>query len=238
MSKDGSMSDTSPPPLTVSQTETATHIVLDDGKANAMSPPMLAALNEALDTAEAGKKVVVLSGRPGVFSAGFDLKVLGAGGEAATAMLQAGFALLHRLASFPTPIIAVCTGHGLALGSFLLLATDYRIGTAGNFKIGANEVAIGMTMPFAALELLNARINPGSMHRAVTLAEVFTPEGAQQAGFIDEVVDASSLTERAEAVAASLAKLDMAAHHATKLRLRHNMLAAMLSGTQREFPRR
>jgi enoyl-CoA hydratase len=230
------MSDT-PPPLTVTHTESATHIVLDDGKANAMSPRMLAALNEALDAAEAAKKVVVLTGRPGVFSAGFDLKVLNAGGADATAMLQAGFALLHRLASFPTPIVAVCTGHGLALGSFILLATDYRIGTAGNFKIGANEVAIGMTMPFAALELLTARINPAAMHRAVTLAEVFTPEGAQHAGFLDEVVDADGLAERAEAVAASLAKLDMAAHHSTKLRLRHNMLAAMLSGTEREFPR-
>ena len=224
-----------PPLLTVTQSETATTITLDDGKANAMSPRMLAAVNEALDAAEAAEHVVVLSGRPGVFSGGFDLKVLGAGGPDATAMLQAGFALLHRVASFPTPVIAACSGHGLALGSFLLLAADYRIGTAGAFKIGANEVAIGMTMPYAAIELLNARINPAYLHRSVMLAEIFTPEGAVAAGFFDELSSPDDLAARAQAVAADFAKLDKAAYLGTKLRVRKALLANMLSGTAAEF---
>lgn len=179
--------------------------------------------------------VVVLAGRPGVFSGGFDLKILGAGGQEALDMLRSGFVLLHRLASFPRPIVVACTGHGLALGSFILLATDYRIGTAGNFKIGANEVAIGMTMPYPALELLQARINPATLHRAATLAEIFTPESAAQAGFLDEVVAPEELAGRAEAVASGLSKLDMNAYIGTKLRLRKDMLARMQSDTEANF---
>ena len=124
-------------------------ITMDDGKVNALSVRMLGTLGEALDRAETDRAIVVLTGRPGIFSAGFDLQVLRAGGADAVQMLKAGFELAERLLSFPTPVVVACSGHAIAMGSFLVLSADYRVGVSGEFRITANEVAIGLTMPRA-----------------------------------------------------------------------------------------
>src|SRR6266567_6223635 len=100
-------------------------ITMDDGKVNCLSMRMLTELNAALDRAMADRAVVVLTGRPGVFSAGLDLPVLRAGGAAAFAMLRAGFELAARILSFPAPVLVACTGHAVAMGAFLLLSGDY-----------------------------------------------------------------------------------------------------------------
>ena len=151
-------------------------ITMDDGKANALSPAMLGELGAALDRAESDPVgAVVVAGRPGRFSGGFDLGVLGTGGVEAERMLRGGFELAERLLSFPRPIVMACTGHALAMGLFLLCSGDYRIGAAGDFKLQANEVAIGLTMPSPALTILRSRLTPSSFDRAVGLAEVFTP---------------------------------------------------------------
>src|SRR5690606_39192132 len=113
-------------------------LTMDDGKVNAISPAMLAALDTALDRAEADGAIVVLAGRSGVFSAGFDLKTLGARDKAAADLARGGFALTSRLVSFPAPVIGACTGHAVALGALLLAACDYRIGASGDFKIVMN----------------------------------------------------------------------------------------------------
>ena len=159
-------------------TDSVATITMDDGKVNVMAPQMLAELGTALDRAGADRAVVVLAGRPGVFSAGFDLSVLKAGGSPASAMVQAGFELAERILSFPGPVLIACTGHAVALGSFLLLSGDYRLGAAGRFKITANEVAIGLTMPQVAIEICRHRLTPAHFTRAVTLAEVFPPDDA------------------------------------------------------------
>ena len=135
-------------------------IAMDDGKVNALSLQMLTELNAALDRASADRAVVVLTGRDGIFSAGFDLTVLRAGGSDASAMLRAGFALAKRMLSFPTPVLIACTGHAVAMGVFLLLSGDYRVGAGGPYKITANEVAIGLTMPRAAVEICRQRLTP------------------------------------------------------------------------------
>ena len=122
-------------------------ITIDDGKVNALSLAVLAELNAALDQAERDGAVVILAGRDGVFSAGFDLPVLRGGGPDARAMLRAGFELAARLLAFPRPVVIACTGHAVAMGVFLLLCGDYRVGATGPYKITANEVAIGLTMP-------------------------------------------------------------------------------------------
>lgn len=202
-------------------------IVMDDGKMNVLSPQMLSDLNGALDRAVADHAVVVLAGRAGVFSAGFDLKVLTAGGDDALGMLRAGFELAERLLSFPTPVVIACTGHALAMGVFLLLAGDYRLGADGPHKIGANEVAIGLTMPRAAVEICRQRLAPAHFHRAVISAEIYAPAEAVTAGFLDRVVPGAELSSAADDVAARLAKLNMAAHTATKLRAREPTLRAL-----------
>jgi enoyl-CoA hydratase len=202
-------------------------ISMDDGKVNVLSSGMLAELNEAFDRAEADKAVVVLAGRPGVFSAGFDLPVLRTGGPAAAAMLRAGFDLAERVLQFPTPVLIACTGHAVAMAAFLVLSGDYRIGAAGPYKITANEVAIGLTLPRAAVEICRQRLSPAHFNRATVIAEVFSPEAAVGAGFLDRVVDAAELDRAAREVAADLATLDMAAHAATKLRARTRALDAV-----------
>jgi enoyl-CoA hydratase len=202
-------------------------ITMDDGKVNALSPAMLAALNEAFDRAAADQTVVVLTGRPGTFSAGFDLNVLRGGGADARDMVTAGFALAERILSFPTPVVIACTGHALAMGVFLLLSGDHRVGATGSYKIGANEVAIGMPLPSSAVAICRGRLAPAHFQRATVNAEIYPPDQAVVAGFLDEVVPAADLPATAHAVAERLAALDFKAHAETKLRTRADTLIAL-----------
>jgi enoyl-CoA hydratase len=202
-------------------------ITMDDGKANVLSPAMQTELNRALDRAIADKAVVALAGRPGTFSGGFDLKILSGHDDIATQMVRGGFDLALRLLNFPTPVIIACTGHALAMGSFLLLAADYRIGIAGPFKIGANEVAIGLTMPRFAVELCRGRLQSAHLHRAVVTAEIFSPESAAAAGFFDRVVNENELANLTRNYAEHLAELDMQAYVATKARVRETWMKTL-----------
>jgi len=214
-------------------TDSVATITMDDGKVNALGFDLFAELNEALDRAEADGLGVVLAGRDGKFSAGFDLKVLTSFTPDAATLLRTGFELSHRLLSFPRPVVIACTGHAMAMGVFLLLSGDHRIGVTGAaHKITANEVAIGMTMPRAAIEISRQRLTRAAFDRAVILAEVFTPDQAVAAGFLDEVVPADELLAVAQAKAAALMALDPTAHAATKLRAREATLAAIAAGTE------
>lgn len=202
-------------------------ITLDDGKVNVLSPKMLAEINAALDQAMADRAVVVLTGREGMWSAGFDLKVLTAGGPDAIGMLFGGFELAERILSFQTPVVIACNGHAVAMGVFLLLSGDYRIGAAGPYRITANEVAIGLTMPLAAIEICRQRLAPSHFNRAVILAEPYSPDDAVAAGLLDRVVQPGELQDVARSTAAQLGKLNMNAHAASKLRAREQALKAI-----------
>ena len=193
---------------------------IDDGKRNALSPEVLRAIYRALDRAESDVAIVIITGRESVFSAGFDLGVMKRGGLEALRMLGAGYALTARVLSYPHPVIAACNGHALAMGVFLMLSADYVIGSRGDFKIAANEVAIGLKMPRVAAAMLRHRLTPAAFQRAAILSEYFDVESAQSAGFFDEVVDPAELITRAEAHAESLQALDQRAHTATKRRIR------------------
>jgi enoyl-CoA hydratase len=199
-------------------------VTLDDGKVNALSLDMLAAINRALDEIVAEPAVTLIAGREGTFSAGFDLRVLTAGGPDAIAMLRTGFELAERLLAFPAPVVVACTGHALAMGSFLLLSADYRVGADGAFKIGANEVAIGLTMPQTAVEICRHRLNPSHFNRAVVTAEIFSPTEAVAAGFLDRVGPPADVLPSATAAAQRLGTLNMTAHVQTKLRAREDVL--------------
>ena len=213
--------------LTYERTGSIGVITMDDGKANCLSSHMLRDLNQALDQASTDKATVLLTGRPQRFSGGFDLAALKQGGAPARDMLHAGFELAERLLAFPLPVVAACNGHALAMGSFLLLSADVRIGAAGAFKIGANEVAIGMTMPHTAVEICRYRLAPTHLTRAVICAEIYDPERAVEAGFLDRVVPEAELLAAAAAAATALSALNLAALAATKLRVRHGFLTAM-----------
>ncbi|OZG72834.1 enoyl-CoA hydratase [Hahella sp. CCB-MM4] len=203
------------------------NIKMDDGKRNVISPTMISELHDALDRAQKDQAVVVLTGREDVFSAGFDLKILKGGNLDTITMLTGGFELAKRLLSFPTPVVMACNGHALAMGAFLLLSGDYRVAANGPFKIGANEVAIGLTMPRAGIDICRYRLTSAHFTRAALLAEIYTPEGAADAGFVDQVVPADELTSVANELALKFASLDLRAHYQTKLSARRQVLLSL-----------
>ena len=178
--------------------------------------------------------MVAQAGREG---SGFDLLVLRAGGTEAADLLRAGFDLAARLLAFPIPVLVACPGHAVAMGVFLVLSGDYRIGTRGPCKLTANAVAIGMTMPRAAVEICRQRLTPACFNRAVVIAEVFAPEEAVAAGFLDRVVPAAELAQAAAGAAAELASLDLDAHAATEQRSRQ-LVGYALRGSHRRRRRR
>jgi enoyl-CoA hydratase len=199
-------------------------LTMDDGKRNALSPAMFDEIYAALERVEREGAAVVITGREGVFSAGFDLKVMKSGGVQAIKMLRAGYALTARLLSFPTPVVIASPGHAYAMGVFMLLSGDYRFGVPGPYTYVANEVAIGLPMPRVACEVIRLRLNPAARERAVTLSEEFSPEQALQVGFVDALVPAEQLLDAARGKAASLLDLDSEAHTVSKRRLRAETL--------------
>jgi enoyl-CoA hydratase len=160
-------------------------ITIDDGKANALSPDVLSMISESFDKAEAdGATAVLLQGRPGRFSAGFDLSIMTGSTDGMRALVTQGAEVLLRIFTSPVPVVAACTGHALAAGALVLLVSDVRIGAEGDFKIGLNEVAIGMGLPIFAIEFARYRMPPSAFDSAL-LGEVFAPADAVRAGYLD-----------------------------------------------------
>lgn len=213
-------------------------IVLDDGKVNALSPAMQEEIHEALDHAEKDDAgAIVLAGNQKVFSAGFDLKVLQSGDQAAAAdMLASGFDLSVRLLSFPRPVIMACTGPAIAMASFLLLSGDHRVG-APEYRIQANEVVIGLTMPYAAIEVMKIRLTRSAFQRVNSMAPSFFGAAAVAAGWLDELAEPAAVLTRAQQVARESLALDAGAHAASKLRARADALDAIRAAIKSEFGR-
>jgi len=199
----------------------AAAIVMDDGKANVMSLAMLNALHAAFDRAEKDRAVPVLKARGKHFSAGFDLNVFARGSaEDQYLMVKAGAELALKILSFPLPVVVACQGNAFPMGAFLIMSSDHRIAAEGDYRIGMNEVAIGLTVPRFAIEVARQRLTPAYFSRVVMTAEMFGPAEAVTAGFFDRVVPAEQLEKAAEETALALSGLNMAAHAATKARAR------------------
>jgi len=213
--------------VTIEIAEKVAKISLNNGKVNAISHQVLEELNAALDQAEEAKAVVILSGKEGILSGGYDLKTMQKSMKDAMALVTEGSKFTRRMMSFPFPIIVACTGHAVAKGAFILLSADYRIGIEGPFKVGLNEVAIGMTMHHAGIEMARNRMPANYFNRSVFNAEMFGPEDAVLAGFLDQVVEADQLMATAEKVATQMKTLNMRAHHGTKIKARQAYLETM-----------
>lgn len=202
-------------------------ITINNGKANAISHEVVAGLNESLDKAEQEDKIVILTGTSGIFSGGFDLKVMTKSPESAKELVTKGSRLSLRMLSFKKPIIIACNGHAIAKGAFLLLSADYRIGVEGDFKIGLNEVMIGMTMHNAGIAIAKARLSEVYLNRSVNNAEIFSSKDALKAGFLDMIVPEEHLLPTAIKIVELFTKLNKKAHAATKLKVRKPHLVAL-----------
>lgn len=199
-------------------------IRIDDGKRNALTPDIIRAIDAAFVRARKECATVVLTGRESVFSAGFDLNVMKRGGTTAIGMLRGGYRLPARVLAHPHPVIVACNGHSFAMGVFLMLAADHIIGSEGDFRVSANEVAIGLTMPRVAAAMLEHRLTPAAYQRAVTVSAEFHPESALLAGFFDELVEPEHLEPRAAQVAEALRQLPPQAHADSKQRIRKKLI--------------
>jgi enoyl-CoA hydratase len=212
-------------------------ITIDDGKVNVMSAAMLRDLDAALDRAHADDAIVVLrSARKGIFSAGFDLKVFAANDTVGSLeMVRMGAELALRLLTFPHPTIGVMAGHAFPMGTFLLLACDFRIGSRGNYRMGLNEVAIGISPPRFAIALARSRMHPAWLSRTVTLGEMFGPEDSVTAGLLDRVVSPEDVDETLEAVLASIKGLNVPMHEIAKGNLRKRTAEEMREMIDRDL---
>ena len=223
------MTDLSPH-VTVERLESVLVVHLDDGKANALSFDMIAAISQALDQAEADDTIgaVVLHGREGKFSAGFDLSVMRSGDWGAVATLVSdGGDLVRRLYGSSVPVVAACTGHALAAGALMLLGCDVRIGADMPCKIGLNEVAIGMVLPGWAITIAQDRLSRRHIQLAVVTAQVTDGGGAVAAGFLDEVVPEGDVLARAIERANEVAALNGRAYAGTVIAVRGPVLERM-----------
>ncbi len=198
---------------------------MDDGKANALSEAMIDALLAAVTRAESEAGALVLCGRPERFCAGFDLRVMMSSPDAAKALLKRGSVLLMRLYACKVPLVVACTGHALAGGALVLLTGDLRIGAEGPYRIGLNEVSIGIPVPVLAMELARDRIAPRELTKATLLAGIYGPEEAARVGYLDEIVSPEAVVERAKEEAARLSSLPRFPFVETKSRLRRRTIA-------------
>jgi enoyl-CoA hydratase len=197
--------DSSEGPITYRAEGDVAVVSFDDGKVNALTHVALGQLEEALDRAEAEAAALLVVGRDGKFSAGFDLSVMTAGPTQARELLERGARLGLRLFEYPLPVVLGVTGHALAMGGILLCCADVRIAAAGPYKIGLNEVRIGMPVPRFAVELCRSRLTPPAFTQAMHLATIHDPDSALTAGFVDEVVPMADVADRSLEVAAELA---------------------------------
>ncbi len=200
-------------PATVDIQNDIALIRMDDGKANAINFDMLSSLNAALDKAEAEAKAIVLAGRDGRFSGGFDLNAFASlGSDGVYKLLDGGAELLLRLYGGKLPVVAACTGHAIAMGVFILNACDTRVGAAGAYKIGANEAITGMQLPIFAMELSRDRLNPTHLTRATVQGFIYDPAGAVEAGYLDMTVPIEKVEATAMGIAGQLAALPAASY--------------------------
>jgi enoyl-CoA hydratase len=221
----------SSPAVTTERRDGVLVVHLDDGKANALSFDMISAIDAALDEAESDDDIraMVLHGRPGKFSAGFDLGVmLGDDMSAIIRLVADGGALVQRLYGSSVPVVAASTGHALAAGALLLLGCDVRIAGDVEAKVGLNEVAIKMVLPDWALTIATDRLSKRHLQRSLANARITTPRDAVDVGFVDEVVPAGEELERAITVASELAStLDPSAYARTVRAIRGQVLDLM-----------
>lgn len=219
-------------PITVSRVadETVALISMDDGKVNALTRSNISAIIDALNVAEADESVVaaVIAGRKDRFCAGFDLEVFQSGDVKAVVDLVAdGGELVRTIYGCGLPVVAACTGHGVAAGALMLLGADVRVGADGPYKIGLNEVAIGLTLPTWAHTIADERLSNRHIQRAIANAHLTDPQTAIDVGFLDRVVPADKVVDAAIEEAAAMATLDRAAYQRTMTGFRRKTLRRM-----------
>jgi len=200
----------------------------DDGKVNAVDHQFIDDMYEGLEKAQAQASTVMITGKSGIFSAGFDLKELQKGPKESTALVGRGMQMLTRLFSHPQPTVAVCDGHAAGLGAFILLASDTRVGSISDYKVTLPETSISMPFTDTLTALIHARVDRRYQTMTMLQSQPLTPELAVQAGFLDTVVPQQQLLAQATGYAQGLAQLPAKYYEINKLDLRSGPLGNMV----------
>ena len=203
-------------PVTIGTRGPVAVVTVDDGADNAIDSNIVDSLVSAFKTVQEHAGAVVLAGRPGSYSRGLDPDIVEAGGEPAINLLHSCTELILRLVEFPRPLVAACTGNALGAAAVTLLGCDYRVGTAGDFKIGIDFVSAGVPVPDVVVELARARLSPKHITRACNTAELYSPDEAVHAGFLDFVTTEDAVEQACEVAADLSERLDRTAFEVTR----------------------
>ncbi|MFY9265157.1 MAG: crotonase/enoyl-CoA hydratase family protein [Solirubrobacterales bacterium] len=209
--------------LTYEVRDNVAWIEFDDGGPNALKTEVFNAYFDSLDSAEADDAVgaVVIAGREGFFSAGMDLKWMESAGREELGTIGPNLArLAHRIVIFPKPVIAAVEGHAIAGGAVVLLACDRSVGATGSYKVGLNEVALGIPFGGFALTLARLHLTPTAFGSALLHGELHRPDRAHALGYLDELADPAAVRSRAGEIAARAATLNVSAYRIAKQAMR------------------
>jgi len=189
---------------------------------NALHHPLVQEIKAAVESAPGqGAKAMVISGVPGMFSAGLDVAFLLAQDQAGMQRFWKDFfGMLRSVATSPIPIVAAMTGHSPAGGAVISIFCDYRIAAQGKFKIGLNEVQVGLPVPRVILGGLTRIVGARQAERLAVRGMLVSPDEALAAGLIDEVVAPEDVVPKAIEWCRSALKLPQAALHTTRDSLR------------------
>jgi enoyl-CoA hydratase/carnithine racemase len=210
---------------------------LDHPPANALGPELLATLRDALARAsEEGARALVLSGSSTMFSGGLDVPLLlTLDREGIRQTWQLLYEVMHGLAASPIPVAAAITGHSPAGGAVLAIFCDLRIMAEGDFKIGLNEVQVGMPMPVAILRALTRLVGPGQAERLCVGSWLIPAAEAQRLGFVDELAPQDQVVSRAVERCQRLSSLPPVALSRTRQEARADLVRLVEEGLAGEL---
>lgn len=210
-------------------------LVWDDGKVNAMDAEVFRALDDAFDAC-ADDAAIVVVGRPGMFSAGLNTKVL-AGLDAAglVDLLSAFGRTMLRIWLEPRPVVAAATGHAIAGGTILAMACDHAVAADGDHRWGLTETTIGFPQPEWILALARGNVRTDRLDDLVLPGRTVGPREAVDVGFADEVAPPDRVLDVATARASALAALPRGVYAETKRRLRAPLARPALDGLEADL---
>jgi enoyl-CoA hydratase len=199
------------------------NLTLDDGKGNALGMKMLTELEHALDKAREAR-VLVIRGREKVFCGGLDLPELIDFPRSAAGDFVALFDRVHEmLLTFPRAIVTAARGSAIAGGAILLSAGDARLVTPQG-KTGLIEVALGLSFPVMAFELVRLALGERNITEAATLGRLYDGEDRVRIGFATEIVAPERLDARAQEIAQEYARVDPSAVAQIRQQLRRTAI--------------
>ena len=204
---------------------TVRELRLDRPPANALAPELIEALAAAIRAAPAdGAEALVLSGAPGMFSAGLDVPYLLTLDRAGIGAAWTGFYdLLRALADAPVPIAAAITGHSPAGGAVMAIFCDRRVMAEGRFAIGLNEVQVGIPLPPALFGALRRAVGQRTAERLAVAGVMVAPEEAFRVGLVDELAPPDEVIGRAIGWCEALLELPRGPMLTTRERARRDL---------------